>query len=152
MENILDKLLMTRILLVLCIVFQLLACQSSYTPIYGLVDLRKEKITYGTQEDISRLHRDRIKAQTDGQIIPIKTPFPAYPKKLLDAGIEGVVVVDFIVNKKGKVVQPVIVQSRGEEFDKASLACIKRWRFEPVLKDGKPIDARLRQEFQFKTE
>lgn len=36
-----------------------------------------------------------------------------------------------------------------EELDKASLACIKRWRFEPILKDGKPVQARLRQSFEF---
>lgn len=140
---------MIRILLLAYIVLNLLACQS-HTPIYSLMDLRNEKMIYGTQRDISRLHSQRTETQTDGQIILIKAPFPEYPQELSDAGIEATVVVDFTVNKKGKVVQPVIVQSHGDEFDRASLACIKRWRFEPILKDGKPTDARLRQTFDFR--
>lgn len=140
-----------RILLLTYVVLNLLACQS-YTPVYGLMDLRDKKIIYGAQRDISRLHSQRTETQTDGQIILIKAPFPEYPHELLVAGIEGTVVVDFTVNKKGKVVQPVIMQSHGDEFDRASLACIKRWRFEPILKDGKPTDARLRQTFEFRIE
>lgn len=140
-----------RNLLLIGVVFQLLACQPS-TQVYGLLDLRNENKIYGTQESISHLHNERTAKSTDGKIIIIKSPFPEYPQKLLDAGIEGTVTIDFTVNKKGKVVQPLIVQSQGEEFDKASLACIKRWQFQPILKDGKPIEARLRQSFQFRFE
>ncbi len=143
--------IMVRNLLLVCVAFQLLACQSS-TQIYGLVDLRNENKVYGTQESISHLHKTRSERSTDGQIIIIKSPFPEYPQELLDAGIEGTVKIDFTVNRKGRVVEPLIVQSQGDEFDKASLACIKRWRFQPILKDGKPVDARLRQSFVFKFE
>lgn len=146
-----NLIIMVRKFLLVCVAFQLLACQSS-TQIYGLMDLRNENKVYGTQEGISHLYKKRTERSTDGQIIIIKSPFPEYPQDLLDAGIEGTVIIDFTVNKKGKVVEPLIVQSQGEEFDKASLACIKRWRFQPILKDGKPIDARLRQSFEFRFE
>lgn len=146
-----NLIIMIKNFLLVCVAFQLLACQSS-TQIYALVDLRNENKMYGTQESISHLHKKRTERSTDGQIVIIKSPFPEYPQDLLDAGIEGTVIIDFTVNKKGKVVEPLIVQSQGEEFDKASLACIKRWRFQPILKDGKPVDARLRQSFEFRLE
>jgi TonB family protein len=146
-----NLIIMVRNFLLVCIAFQLLACQSS-TQIYALVDLRNENKMYGTQEGISHLHKKISERSTDGQIVIIKSPFPEYPQDLLDAGIEGTVIIDFTVNKKGKVVEPLIVQSQGEEFDKASLASIKRWRFQPILKDGKPVDARLRQSFEFRLE
>lgn len=144
------KIIMIKMLLLTCAVLQLLACQSSNETTYYLVDLRDKKIATGPNEYIYRLHKERTREQTDGKIIIIKLPFLEYPQEQIGEWVEGTVVIDFTVNRKGRVIQPIIAKSLDKDLDRASLACIKRWQFEPILKNGEPVDARLRQEFEFR--
>lgn len=149
--------MMTRLLVLVFVLLQLPVCLAADETTYSiaqeptnLLDLRDQKIIAGTEEEISRLYVERVKNRTDGQIILKKAPFPKYPRDALDAGIEDFVVLEFIVNKKGKVTEPVVIQAYDESLKKASLACIKQWRFEPIMKDGKPVNTRMRHAFQFK--
>lgn len=147
---------MLRLLMCICFSGLLVACQPAYQTHYGLqkdssavVDLRSERIIIGSQEEFSRVYHERVKNDTAGNIILKKTAYPKYPPSALDAGIEGTVITEFIVNKKGRVTQIVVIQSAGEDLDKASIDCLKRWQFEPVLQNGKSIEAKFRHSFDF---
>jgi TonB family protein len=147
---------MIKLLFLTCFVLLLCACQSTSETGYGIqkdagevLDMRDQNLILGSQKEISRLYSDLVKNETDGLIIIKQSPFPEYPRAALRAGIEGAVVVEFTVNKKGKVILPIVLISPGKDFEKASLACLTRWQFEPILKDGKPVDTKLRHTFQF---
>lgn len=147
---------MLRFMIYICLVWSLVGCQSAYQTSYSLqkdssavLDLRSEKNIIGSSEEFSRLYHERVKNQTNGKIILKKTAYPKYPPSALDAGIEGTVITEFIVNKKGRVAQIVVIQSAGKDLDKASIDCLKRWQFEPFLQNGKPIDAKFRHIFDF---
>ncbi|MFN3919007.1 MAG: TonB family protein [Methylohalobius sp.] len=80
----------------------------------------------------------------------VRTP-PLYPPEARSRGIEGKVVVEFTVTERGEVQDPAIVEaSPPGVFEQAVLQSVRRWRFRPKEKDGKPIAVRARQPLEFK--
>jgi len=62
-----------------------------------------------------------------------------YPEMARKAGIEGRVIVQFIVNENGKVENPVVVRSIGGGADEEALRCVKKAEFKPGMQRGKPV-------------
>jgi protein TonB len=68
---------------------------------------------------------------------------PIYPEAALRAGLEGLVVLEAIVDERGRVGHDVkVVRSLGHGFDEAAVAAVRQWRFRPATRDGKPIKVR----------
>jgi periplasmic protein TonB len=61
----------------------------------------------------------------------------------------GTVYVIFIVNQQGRVENPVIQKSSDPIFEEAALKAIKKWKFEPGKRNGKPVRFRMRVPFTF---
>lgn len=74
---------------------------------------------------------------------------PKYPPKLQREKIEGTVVLTFVLDERGRVQNPRVENSTDPAFEKAALDAVKQWMFEPAVKDGKPVRARLRQPISF---
>lgn len=75
---------------------------------------------------------------------------PQYPFEMRNAGIEGEVAVEFIVDTNGNVRNPFVVRSTHREFEDAALQAISKWRFRPGRKDGRIVNAgRVQQLFTF---
>ena len=78
---------------------------------------------------------------------------PRYPKELMIDGqisIEGRVHVKFIVTKDGGVRNPEVTKSVPEGvFDASALEAIKKYRFAPAAKDGKPVECYAVQPMTF---
>jgi TonB family protein len=53
--------------------------------------------------------------------------------------VTGAVLLRCVVDRNGVPTNLEIVQKLDEELDQASLAALKRWRFEPGEKNGKPV-------------
>jgi len=67
-----------------------------------------------------------------------KTP-PTYPDEAKGKKIEGVVVVEAVIGREGKVLDARIVKSDHELFNQPTLDAIRRWEFEPLdLPEGTP--------------
>lgn len=62
-----------------------------------------------------------------------------YPSMARKAGIEGRVVVQFVVNEKGDVEDPTVIRSIGGGTDQKALRCVKQSEFEPGRQRGKPV-------------
>ena len=63
---------------------------------------------------------------------------PEYPEEARSKGIQGVVLVQALVGKDGRVVDVRIVKSIPELDDYASRA-VRQWRFKPALTKGQPV-------------
>lgn len=63
-----------------------------------------------------------------------------YPEMARRAGVEGRVVVQFLVNKEGDVIDPFIIRSIGAGADEAAIEAIERVRFKPGVQRGQPVD------------
>jgi TonB family protein len=78
---------------------------------------------------------------------------PAYPREAERQGLSGWVDVEFTVAPNGAT-QDLVV--RGAQplrtFDQSAIDAVKRWRFEPVMRDGAPVAQRaaVRIRFQLK--
>jgi protein TonB len=80
------------------------------------------------------------------QVIP---KFPARARRL--EVTEGTVALEYTVDKTGAVKNAVVVSANPPGvFDDAALAAIQRWRYEPRLQDGAPVETRKRFKFTFR--
>ena len=62
-----------------------------------------------------------------------------YPERARKAGIEGRVIVQFIVNEKGEVEQPRVIRGIGGGCDEEALRAVENARFNPGKQRGKPV-------------
>lgn len=62
-----------------------------------------------------------------------------YPDMARKAGIEGRVIIQFIVNEQGQVEDPKVIRGIGGGCDKEALRVVKQAQFEPGRQRGKPV-------------
>lgn len=76
---------------------------------------------------------------------------PAYPEALRSAGIEGKVLVEFVVDERGQPVQGSIrvVQSDHDLFTDAVRVALRRQRFTPAEVGGKKVSQLVQMPFVF---
>jgi TonB family protein len=74
---------------------------------------------------------------------------PEYPQEALMRGIEGWVDISLQVTAAGDVIAPRVEEtSRGRVFNRAALAAVQQWKYEP-RGDGAPTEkVRVRLQFQ----
>jgi TonB family protein len=68
-----------------------------------------------------------------------ETP-PLYTEGAFERGIEGRVVLRVIIRKDGSVGAMRIHQSLDSDLDRAAIAAVEQWTFEPATIDGDPIN------------
>ena len=66
-----------------------------------------------------------------------------YPEFARRAGIEGQVVVQFVVDERGNVVDPVVLRSPNELLSEAALSAVRQARFTPGQQRGRPVKVRF---------
>ena len=64
-------------------------------------------------------------------------------------GVEGYVVVEIDIDDRGNVVDTRIIKGAGFGFDQAVLSAIKKSKFIPAIKDGKPVPFRVKLPIKF---
>lgn len=78
---------------------------------------------------------------TDRDATPLVRIEPEYPMRMRQRGIEGGVGITFTIAKTGTVKDAVVDISRPPGvFDKAALSAVRRWRYNPKIVDGKPVE------------
>ena len=73
-----------------------------------------------------------------------------YPAVAREVGIQGRVVIQFVVNKKGEIVDPVVVRDPGGGLAEEALRALKEIEFYPGLQRGRPVNARFALPVVFK--
>lgn len=74
---------------------------------------------------------------------------PRYPFELKRQGVSGECTVQFFVDEKGMVLDPIVVSSTHREFEKPSLDAVAQWRFSPGMKNGRAVATRMQQPIPF---
>ncbi len=65
-----------------------------------------------------------------------------YPEVARQAGIEGRVVVQFIIDENGQVTDPQVVRGIGGGCDEAAIEAVRQVEFEPGRQRGRPVRVR----------
>ena len=90
------------------------------------------------------------KPNIDSNVVPSLRIPPTYPKRALRSGIEGVVTVEFTITIDGSVKDAEIIEAEPPNiFDKSVLRAISKWKFNPDMVDGQPVEKRARQDIKF---
>lgn len=78
---------------------------------------------------------------TDGEYLPIVKVAPVYPRRAQTRGIEGHVLLEFVVTKTGAVRDPVVIESEPPGiFDRAAMQAALKFKYKPKVVNGEPID------------
>ena len=81
---------------------------------------------------------------------PVLQPSPTYPFAHRREGTSATVIVEFIVDVQGKVLEPVVTDSSHSGFNEAALTGVSRWKFRPGMKSGRKVNVRMRVPIVFK--
>ncbi|MFV1885015.1 MAG: energy transducer TonB [Balneola sp.] len=73
-----------------------------------------------------------------------------YPPLAMQAGIEGRVIVQFVIDKDGNVKDPFVVRGIGGGCDEEALRAVKQAQFKPGMQRGKPVQVRYTLPITFK--
>ncbi len=80
----------------------------------------------------------------------IDTPDPEYSEEARKAKYQGTVVLWLIVDPNGRPHDLKVSRSLGMGLDQKAIEAVRRWRFEPATKDGKPVAVQINVEVNFR--
>jgi len=81
---------------------------------------------------------------------PIYTPDPEYSDEARKAGYQGTCELQFIVGTDGLAHNIQVIRSLGKGLDEKAIEATQKWKFEPAMKDGRPVAVQLNVEEQFR--
>jgi TonB family protein len=71
---------------------------------------------------------------------PVFTPDPDYPERARRAQKQGNVELALVVGADGRPRDVRIVTPLDKDLDKKAIKAVQRWRFEPALREGQPVE------------
>ena len=78
---------------------------------------------------------------SDGEYLPIVKVQPIYPRRAQTRGIEGYVLLEFVVTSTGAVRDPVVIESKPPGiFDRAAINAALKFKYKPKVVNGEPIE------------
>lgn len=87
--------------------------------------------------------------EADVNAVPVsRLPVP-YPRRAREEGIEGVVEMIILIDRKGKVASIHFVKVPHAMFKKPVEKVVKEWKFKPAMNKGIPVNMRVRQSIEF---
>ena len=91
---------------------------------------------------------------TDGEMLPLVNIQPTYPTRAAQRGIEGWAQVSFTVTDTGGVRDVSVVDAEPPGmFDQASIRAAERFRFQPRVVNGQPVEVpNVQYVFRFQLE
>ncbi|MGA3081635.1 MAG: energy transducer TonB [Terracidiphilus sp.] len=81
--------------------------------------------------------------------IPSYSPAAEFSDEARRKKIQGTVIVSALVNEEGLATDLRVEKSLGYGLDEKALQCIRKYRFQPAVKDGVPVAARIAVEVNF---
>ncbi len=129
-------------------------------PVYGLVamqfsfDPHRENFEFDeTSHALIQALRENTAAilslrAVDQMPKPRKQVAPKLPADHAGA-MEGEVLIEFIVDANGRPQLPRVVRATDPDLGWTAATAVAQWRFEPAVKDGKPVACRVRVPVKF---
>lgn len=83
---------------------------------------------------------------------PISSPNPEYPEDARKAMYQGTVVPGMIVEADGLPYDIKVLRSLGYGLDEKAIEAVKKWRFDPAIKDKTPVAVYISVQVNFRLE
>jgi len=81
---------------------------------------------------------------------PVFSPDPEYSEEARKAKYQGTVVLGLVVGPDGRPRDMKVLRSLGLGLDEKAIEAVKNWRFEPAVKDNKPVAVYISVEVDFR--
>jgi TonB family protein len=81
--------------------------------------------------------------------VRLATPLPGYTAAAWAAGVEGSVEIRATIDERGEVAGIDVVRGLPHGLTEAAVAAVRRWRFRPATRDGKPVPAEQNLSLRF---
>ena len=147
-------------------------------PIKTRPPLRKDAIGQGVPQDLTKattnpwpqLPHASPKVHQRPQLAPVPSPDsadihfvsenvttptvlsriePIYSEEARRANVEGTVELSAVIRKDGSIEVVKVLRGLGLGLDENAIKALKKWRFRPGMKDGRPVDVALNIEVRF---
>jgi len=79
----------------------------------------------------------------------ISSPDPDYTEEARRAKKQGTCVLSMVVDEQGHPRDLRVVRGLGFGLDAKALEAVRQWRFQPALKDGRPVNVQISVEVEF---
>jgi TonB family protein len=79
----------------------------------------------------------------------VSSPDPDYTEEARRAKKQGTCVLWLIVDSTGRPRDIKVQRGLGFGLDAKAVEAVQRWRFQPALKDGRPVDVQISVEVEF---
>lgn len=80
----------------------------------------------------------------------IYSPDPDYSEEARRAKYQGTVVLWIVIGPDGRPRDAKVARSLGMGLDEKALDAVRRWKFEPAMKDGRPVAVQVNVEMNFR--
>ncbi len=74
---------------------------------------------------------------------------PVFPPNALRMGLNGRVLLEFIITAEGRVINAKVISSSDPIFESYAIEAVRKWVFTPGEKDGKKVNTRTRVPIPF---
>lgn len=102
-------------------------------------------------QSVISLEEKKVKIYTSPVMLEVTGP--SYPQSEGRKGVEGWVVVNFMVSAEGNIFEPSIVGSTGsKKFEDNALKALEGGKYKPASLDGKPVEGSSYIRFQYSLE
>ena len=79
--------------------------------------------------------------KADGEYLPIVKVKPVYPRRAQQRGIEGYVLLEFVVTTSGAVRDPVVVEAQPPGvFDQSAIRAALKFKYKPKVANGEAME------------
>jgi len=81
---------------------------------------------------------------------PVTTPNPEYTEQARLAKTQGTCILWLIVDDQGQPRDIRVVRGLGFGLDTKAIEAVRQWRFQPAMKDGRPVNVQISVEVGFR--
>ena len=115
--------------------------ENSYTESSELIDIKESTSSTEQTKVFNYVEQMPIYPGGNGALMRYVTEHLRYPSAVQDMGIQGIVLLRFVVTSSGKVGDVQILKSLDPSCDREAIRVVKSLpRFTPGLNKGKPVD------------
>jgi TonB family protein len=82
------------------------------------------------------------------ELIVIKAPRPFYPLEAKSKGVQGKVWIHLLISETGDIEKADII-SGDPDLARAAQEAMKKWKFKPYIRNGKPVKVNTKMPFDF---
>ena len=128
--------------LVLILALSIVACSDSITPPEESTSAAVTQSETATDDGKDVYVQMSQRPELEGGLQALMNEVQ-YPEMAKEAGIQGRVLVQFVVNKNGQAQDVTVSKSVHETLDAEAIRAVKEMSFEPGMKDGEPINVQM---------